>query len=133
MSESALDKLRREANERGFERKVEAIKKEQVEREGVKQVHLIGAIYIELVASREPTKEEIKIFEEEKKSRVLEEELEVALKFFRKTTTSTTTTKPQVIVISNSNLEVEIISQPTVEEKTPQALESRPIEEEVEL
>jgi hypothetical protein len=39
----------------------------------VKHVCLIGAIYIEPLASHEPTKEEIKIFEENK-SRELKED-----------------------------------------------------------
>jgi hypothetical protein len=38
----------------------------------------------------------------------LEEELEVALNFIRKTTTSTTKLTPQIIVISYSDEEVEI-------------------------
>jgi hypothetical protein len=40
----------------------------------VKHVCLIGAIYIKPLASHEPTKEEIKIFEEENKSRELKED-----------------------------------------------------------
>jgi hypothetical protein len=61
-----------------------------VEKERLEHVHLIETIYIEPLASHEPTKHEIIIFEEEKKSRELEEELEVALKFLRKIMTSTT-------------------------------------------
>jgi hypothetical protein len=57
--------------------------------------------------------------------------LEVTLNFFRKTTTSTTTPAPQVIVISNSKEEVEIIPKPIVEEQLEQVFASRPMEEEL--
>jgi hypothetical protein len=50
---------------------------------------------------RAPTIEETKIFEQEQKSRELEEELEVAFKFFKKTIISIATPSPQVIAISN--------------------------------
>jgi hypothetical protein len=63
-----------------------------VKRERAKHVCLIGTICIEPIASCEPIEEVIKIFEEEAKSRELEEELEATLIFFRITTTFTTTT-----------------------------------------
>jgi hypothetical protein len=44
MSESALEKLRREAKEKKIEKKVEVARIKQVERERVEQVCLIGAI-----------------------------------------------------------------------------------------
>jgi hypothetical protein len=40
MSESALEKLKREARERKFEKKVEATRRKQMEREKVEQVCL---------------------------------------------------------------------------------------------
>jgi hypothetical protein len=73
-----------------------------VDKEILEHVCLIETIYIEPLALCEPTKHEIRIFEEEKKGRELEEELEVALKFLRKIMTSTTIVEPQVIVISDS-------------------------------
>jgi hypothetical protein len=64
MSESTLEKLKQEARERELERKVEAFRREQVEREKVEQVKLIGVIYVELLASHAPIVEEIRIFKE---------------------------------------------------------------------
>jgi len=46
----------------------------------------------------------------------LEKELEATLNFLKKTITFTTTPAPQVIVISDSKEEVEIIPQPIIEE-----------------
>ncbi len=46
-----------------------------MERERVEQVHLIRGIYIEPLASHEPTADEVRIFEQAKRSRDLEEEL----------------------------------------------------------
>jgi len=56
----------------------------------------------------------------------------VALNFFRRFTISTIISNLRVIVIPDSE-EVEIISQLVIEEQTPQALESRLVDEEVEL
>jgi hypothetical protein len=56
----------------------------------------------------------------------------VALIFFRRFTISTTISNLRVIVIPDS-ADVEIISQLVIEEQTPQALESRLVDEEVEL
>ncbi len=58
-----MDKLKRKARERELEKKVEATRREQVERERVEQVRLIGTNYIEPLASREPIVEEVRIFE----------------------------------------------------------------------
>jgi hypothetical protein len=91
MSESTLEKLRREVREKESKRKVEVAKRKHVERERAQQVHLIEAIYIKPLASHEPTKEEIIIFEEEKKSRELEEELELTLNFLKRTPISIVT------------------------------------------
>ncbi len=65
-------------------------------------------IYVEFLASRTPTVEETKVFDQEQRSRELEEELEIALNFLRKTTTSTTKPTPQVIVILYLKEEVDI-------------------------
>jgi hypothetical protein len=46
-----------------------------------KHVQLIGAIYVELFVSCAPIVEDFRIFEQEQKSKELEEELEVALNF----------------------------------------------------
>ncbi len=51
MSESTLKNLRQEARKRELERKVEAFKREQIERERVEQVQLIGTIYVEPLTS----------------------------------------------------------------------------------
>jgi len=55
----------------------------------VKHVQLTRAIYVKPLASCTPTIEEIRIFEQEQRSRELEEELKATLNFIRKTTTST--------------------------------------------
>jgi hypothetical protein len=62
MSESALNKLKREARERDFKRKAEVIRREHVEREKVEHVQLTRTIYVEPLALHEPIKEEVKIF-----------------------------------------------------------------------
>lgn len=72
---------------------------------------MIGTIYVEPLASHAPHVEETRIFEQEQKSRELEEELEVVLNFLKKTITSTITLTPQVIIILDSEEEVEILSQ----------------------
>jgi hypothetical protein len=72
MSESTSEKLKQEARKRELERKVEAFRREEVERERMEQVKLIGVIYVEPLASRAPIAEETKIFKEEQKSRELE-------------------------------------------------------------
>jgi hypothetical protein len=69
-----------------------------------------------LFASRAPTTKDFLFFEQEHISRELEKLLETTLNFLRKTITSTTTPTPQVIIISDSKEEVEIIPQPIVEE-----------------
>jgi hypothetical protein len=63
MNESALDKLKRKAKKKKLDRKAEPTKKKQVEKEKTKYVCLIGAIYIKLLALREPTTKELKVFE----------------------------------------------------------------------
>jgi len=54
MSESTSEKLKQEARKRELERKVEAFRREEVERERMEQVKLIGVIYVEPLASRAP-------------------------------------------------------------------------------
>ncbi len=76
-----------------------------------------------------PTIEETIIFEQEQRSRELKEELETTLNFLMKIITSATTPAPQILVISNSEEEVEIIPQFVVEEQTKQVSTSRPMEE----
>ncbi len=66
----------------------------------MEQVRLIGAIYVEPLASHTPTTEEIKVFEQEQKSRELEEELETTLNFLKRTIISIIKPAPQVIIIS---------------------------------
>jgi len=75
MSESTLKNLRQEARKSELERKVEAFKREQIERERVEQVQLIRTIYVEPLTSHAPTTKEIRIFEQEQRNRELEEEL----------------------------------------------------------
>ncbi len=82
MSENVLERLRREAKEKEVQRKVEAFRREQIEKKRAKHVWLIGAIYVEPLASRTPTTEDIIIFEQEKINRELEEELKTTLNFF---------------------------------------------------
>ncbi len=110
MSEKTLEKLRKEAREREYERKVEIARKEQVEKERAEQVCLIGAIYIEPLALRKPLEEEIRIFGEEKKIKNLEEELEATLNFLRRIMTSIVRIEQRITIILNSEEEVEIIS-----------------------
>jgi hypothetical protein len=63
MSENTLEKLKQKARERVLEKKVEAFRKEQVERKRMKQVRLTRAIYAKSLASCALTIEEIIIFE----------------------------------------------------------------------
>ncbi len=112
-SENALDMFKREARERELERRVEATRREQV--------HMIGDIYIEPLTSCEPTVDEVRIFEQEKRSRDLEEELEPNLNFRGRTVTFIPTLEPQLIVISDLEEEVEIILQSIAKEQAPQA------------
>ncbi len=63
MNESALKRLRQKAREKEVERKGETLRREQIEKEKTEEVQLTGAIYVEPLASRTPTTEEIKIFE----------------------------------------------------------------------
>jgi hypothetical protein len=69
-------------------------------------------IYVKLLTSCAPMAKEIRVFEQEQRSKELEEELEVALNFLRRPTTFTTKPTPQVIVISNLKEEVEIKPRP---------------------
>jgi hypothetical protein len=82
----------------------------------MKQVWLIGMIYVKLLASCAPTTKDIRIFEQEQRSRELEEELEATLNFLKKTTTSIVKPVPQVIIISDSKEEVEVGPQVIIEE-----------------
>jgi hypothetical protein len=84
----------------------------------MEQVRLIGAIYVEPLALHAPIVKEIILFEQEHKSRELEEELKTTFNFLKKTTITTTspTPTPQVIIISNSKKKVEILFQPIIEE-----------------
>jgi hypothetical protein len=85
-------------------------------------------IYVELLVSRAPTVEEIRIFEQEQRSRELEDELKATLNFQRKTIISTT--KPtHVIVISNLEEEVEVGSQPVIQEQLQSIFVLRLVEE----
>jgi hypothetical protein len=62
MSESALDKLKSEAKEKELARKAKSIQREQVKRKKTKHVQLMGVLYIEPLAPREPTIENIRVF-----------------------------------------------------------------------
>lgn len=126
--ENALDKLKREARERKLERKAKIGKREQMEREKVEHVHLTIVAYIEPLALCEPIINEIRICEQEQKSKELEEELKKTFNFFRQTITSTTTSESRIIGLSDSNLEVEIIPQPIAKKQSPQALELKHVE-----
>ncbi len=86
-------------------------------------------IYVELLASCAPTVEEIRIFEQEQRSRELEEELKATLNFQRKTIISTTKPVPHVIVISNLEEEVEVGSQPVIQEQLQSIFVLRLVEE----
>ncbi len=125
MSESALEKLKWEAKEKELEKKTEVFRQEQVERESVEHVKLIGAIYVEPLASHAPTIDKTN-FWARKKSR----ELEVAFNFLWRTTTSIETLTPQVIIISKEEEEVEILSQLIVDKQLEQAPKPKPVEEE---
>ncbi len=76
-------------------------------REKVKQVRLTGTIYKKPLALCEPTVKKIKVFQQEKKSKDLEEELEATLNFLMQTIIFTTTPKPHVILISKEEEEEE--------------------------
>jgi len=71
MSDNALKKLKQKAREKELEKKVEAFRKEQVERKRTKQVRLTRTIYVEPLASCALTTKKIIIFEQESKSREL--------------------------------------------------------------
>ncbi len=90
MNESALERLRWEAKEKEVERKVEAFRREHIEKKKKKQVQITGMIYVKLLASCVTITEEIIMFEQEQRSKELEEELEATLNFLKKTITSTT-------------------------------------------
>jgi hypothetical protein len=96
MNESGLKKLKWEAREKELEKKAKAFRREQVERERVQHVKLIGAIYVEPLASHAPITKETRTFEQEQKNR----ELETTFNFLRRTTTSISTLTPQIIIIS---------------------------------
>ncbi len=59
----------------------------------------------------------------------MEKELEATLNSQRKTTIFTTKPVPQIIVISNSEEEMEVGLQPVVQEQPQLVLESRLVEE----
>jgi hypothetical protein len=80
-------------------------------------VQLTKAIYVKPLVSSASTIEETKVFEQEQRSRELEEELERALNFLRRTITSTSKPTAQVIIISDLEEEVEIRLQLVVEEQ----------------
>ncbi len=65
MSESALKRLRQEVKEKEVERKVEAFRREQIEKGRAKEVWLTGAIYVELFISCALIAKEIRIFEQD--------------------------------------------------------------------
>jgi hypothetical protein len=65
MNESALERIRWESREKEVERKAKAYGKEQIEKEKVERIRLIGVIYVESFPSSAPTIEEIIIFEQE--------------------------------------------------------------------
>ncbi len=87
-------------------------------------------IYVEPLVSCTPIAEAIKFFEQEHKSKELEEELEATLNFLRITITSIAKLVPQVIVILDSEKEMEIKPQLVVEEISQLVPTSRPMEEE---
>jgi hypothetical protein len=86
-------------------------------------------ICVELLVSCAHTTKEIKFFEQEQRSRELEEELEIKQNFPRRTTTSITKLIPHVIVISNSEEEMDIRPKPVVEEISQSIPTSRLVEE----
>ncbi len=108
MNENTLKKLKWKVKEK----KAKAFKRKQVKRERAKWVRLTRTLYVEPLASRAPTTKEVRIFEQEQKSRELEKELEAILNFSRRTTIFTIAPTPHVIVILNSKEEVEILFQP---------------------
>ncbi len=65
MNESALERLRWKAREKEVEKKAKVYGREQIEKEKVEHIRLIGAIYVEPFASTTPTIEEIRILEQE--------------------------------------------------------------------
>ncbi len=65
MNENALERLRQKTRDKGVERKIEAFRREQIEKEKEEQVQLIGAIYVELFTSCTPIAKKIIIFEQE--------------------------------------------------------------------
>jgi hypothetical protein len=60
----------------------------------VEYVQLTKVMYVESLVSSASTTEETKVFEQEQKSRELEEELEGALNFLRRTITFTSKPTP---------------------------------------
>jgi hypothetical protein len=62
---------------------------------------MIGGIYIEPLASHEPIVDEVIVFEQEKRSRDLEEELKTTFNFLGRTIIFIATPEPQLIVISD--------------------------------
>lgn len=82
MNESDLEKLKRKEREKELESKVEAFKRKHVKRERKEHVRLTWTIYVGPLALRAPTTKETRIFEQEPKSRELEEELKIAFNFF---------------------------------------------------
>jgi hypothetical protein len=60
------------------------LQQEWVGRERVEQFHLTISLYVEPLASHEPTTKEVRIFEQKKRSRELKVELEATLNFLSK-------------------------------------------------
>jgi hypothetical protein len=65
MNESTLERLRWKTKEKEVDEKVEAFRKEQIEKKSVEHVWLTKAIYVEPLASRAPIAKETKVFEQE--------------------------------------------------------------------
>lgn len=100
----------------------------------MEHVKLIGTIYVEpAIRFAWTSNTRSSYFEQQERSKKLEEELKVALHFLMWTTTSIVALEPHVIVISDLEEEVEVISQPTVEEQPQLTPESNPLEEKTKL
>jgi hypothetical protein len=59
MNESDLKRLRREARKKGVEKKVEAFRREHIEKNRAEHVRLTKAIYVELLVTCAPTSKDI--------------------------------------------------------------------------
>lgn len=60
-------------------------KQKQIEKKWAKHVRLTRTLYIEHLASHEPTTKDIRVFKEQEQSRKLEEKLKAMLQFLRRT------------------------------------------------